>query len=103
MGRLISSVGAALGLTPSEHVTLEKEQTNKSLQPKAENQNAIVEDCTSCKIVGSTVMSGCGIYCMVTAWRNPKQLSGSTLRYLRVAGFAMGTCNTFKNTIFNFD
>ncbi|KAK2166059.1 hypothetical protein LSH36_43g07007 [Paralvinella palmiformis] len=92
MGRLLSIVGAALGLNPSEHVTVDKQRPmNKVLEPKTENGDDEIEDCTACKLIGSTTMTVCGVYCIATAWRNPKQLSGSTLNYLRIAGYTMGT------------
>ena len=98
MGRLLSSVSAALGLTPSDRVTAKKEQTNKLLEPEASEDD--IEDCTTCRIVGSTAMTGCGVYCIAVAWRNPKQLSGTTLRIMRTAGYAMGTCNKITNSTF---
>jgi hypothetical protein len=86
MGRLIDSVAAALGLKPSDRVDL-----SIAVDDVTSNEARPPVDCETCRITGATALGGCGVYAIITVWRNPRNLEGKQLRNLRVAGVLLAT------------
>ena len=87
MGRLLDSIGAALGLKPSDRVDLATSFD--------ETDDVTMEDphldCESCRLTGSSVLAACSGYTFYNVWKNPNNLEGKKLRNYKVFGVTLAT------------